>query len=110
MNIVRILMVGMAIVAGPAVFADTEHHPEQVSQTDADAVLSEGIVQKVDKSGGKVALRHGPLVNLGMPGMTMVFRVHDPKWLDQLRPGDKIRFRAERVNGVLTVVRYRLAE
>jgi Cu/Ag efflux protein CusF len=45
-----------------------------------------------------------------MPGMTMVFRVHDPKWLDQLRPGDKIRFRAERVNGVLTVVRYRLAE
>jgi Cu/Ag efflux protein CusF len=38
-----------------------------------------------------------------MPGMTMVFRVADPRMLDTLREGDKVRFSVERVNGSITV-------
>ncbi len=38
--------------------------------------------------------------------MTMVFRVKDAAWLDQMKVGDKIRFMADRVNGVITVVHF----
>jgi Cu/Ag efflux protein CusF len=72
----------------------------------AEAPFAEGEVRKVDKSAGKVTIKHGPLENLAMPPMTMVFRVKDAAWLDQMRPGDRIRFVAEKVNGAFTVVRY----
>jgi len=38
-----------------------------------------------------------------MPAMTMVFKVADPKMLDGLKEGDKVKFTAENVNGALTV-------
>ncbi|MBI4754310.1 MAG: copper-binding protein [Betaproteobacteria bacterium] len=72
--------------------------------------LSEGTVKKVDKSAGKVTLAHGPLANLGMPAMTMVFRVKDAAWLDQMQAGDRIRFIAEQVGGALTVVHFELVQ
>ncbi len=65
--------------------------------------MADGEVRKVDKGAGKVTLRHGPLENLKMPGMTMVFRVADPKMLDTLKEGDKVKFSADRVNGAFTV-------
>ena len=65
--------------------------------------MTEGEVRKVDKDAGKLTLRHGRIESLDMPGMTMVFRVADPKMLDDLKEGDKVRFSADRVNGALTV-------
>ena len=65
--------------------------------------MTDGEVRKVDKEQGKVTLRHGPIANLDMPGMTMVFKVADPKMLDTLKPGDKVKFAAANVNGALTV-------
>jgi len=38
-----------------------------------------------------------------MPGMTMAFRVGDAAMLDKVKAGDKIRFVAERVDGVFSV-------
>ena len=66
--------------------------------------MTDGEVKKVDKDAGKLTIKHGPLTNLDMPGMTMVFRVKDPAMLDQVKEGDKIRFVADRVNGAITVV------
>ncbi len=74
------------------------HHPAA-----AEAPQSEGEVRKVDKEQGKVTLRHGPLQNLDMPPMTMVFKAADPKLLDGLKEGDKVKFTAEKVNGAFTV-------
>jgi Cu(I)/Ag(I) efflux system protein CusF len=68
------------------------------------SAMSEGEVRKIDKEQGKVTLRHGPIQNLGMPGMTMVFKVADPKMLETMKEGDKVRFKADRVNGAITVV------
>ena len=69
------------------------------------------VVKKVDKAAGKVTLSHGPLTNLGMNmPMTMAFRVKDATWLDQMKDGDKIRFVAEDINGVLTVVKFEPAK
>ncbi len=67
------------------------------------ALQSEGEVRKVDKEQGKVTLKHGPIANLEMPGMTMVFKVADPKMLDSVKEGDKVKFSADKVNGAITV-------
>lgn len=71
--------------------------------------LTEGEVRKVDLENKKVTLRHGPLTNLDMPGMTMVFAVKDEASLDKLQPGQKVRFRAEKIDGKITVVRIEAA-
>ncbi len=64
---------------------------------------SEGEVIKIDKSSAKITLRHGPIKNLDMPGMSMVFKIKDVAMLDKLATGDKVRFRAEKTNGAIYV-------
>ena len=64
---------------------------------------ADGEIRKIDKAQAKITLKHGPIANLGMSGMTMVFKVADPTMLTPLKAGDKVRFAAEDVNGVLTV-------
>ena len=97
-----------AILAAPAMAAnDHAGHGAMPSHTSAPAAskMVDGLVKKIDKSAGKVTLAHGPLANLGMDmPMTMVFRVKETAWLDQLKEGDKIRFMADKVNGAFTVV------
>jgi Cu/Ag efflux protein CusF len=68
--------------------------------------MTSGVVKKVDKGSGKVTISHGPIENLGMPKMTMVFRVKDPAMLDRLKEGDEILFVADKVNGAFTVMRF----
>jgi Cu/Ag efflux protein CusF len=57
--------------------------------------FSDGTVKKVDAAAGKLTIAHGPLKNLGMPPMTMVFKAKDPALLKGLKAGDAIRFVAE---------------
>jgi Cu(I)/Ag(I) efflux system periplasmic protein CusF len=77
---------------------------------DDPSALSTGEIKKVDKDTGKLTIQHGPLNNLDMPGMTMAFKVQDPAMLDQVKTGDKIQFRVERVNGTLTVTKLATAK
>ena len=92
---------GAALVP-PAVAADG--HAGMTAARPAATPLSDGLVKKVDKAAGRLTLSHGPLPN-GMPAMTMAFRVRDAAWLDQVKPGDAVRFAAEQVDGAMTVVR-----
>ncbi|MCY7305613.1 MAG: copper-binding protein [Rhodoferax sp.] len=71
----------------------------QTAMTD----MAEAEVRKVDKEAKKVTLKHGPIKNLDMPGMTMVFQVKDVALLDKLAAGDKIRFSAEQQQGAYVV-------
>lgn len=66
--------------------------------------LSDGEIRKVDKDAKKLTIKHGPLPNLDMPPMTMVFQVSDPKMLDQVKVGDKVKFQAELLPGGRTIV------
>ncbi|RQU84958.1 RND transporter [Burkholderia cenocepacia] len=66
--------------------------------------MSHGEIRKIDMAAGKLTIKHGPLENLGMDAMTMVFKVKDPAMLSQVKVGDTIDFVAEDVNGALTVV------
>lgn len=63
----------------------------------------EGEVKKINESAGKITIQHGPIKNLDMGEMTMVFRVKEPDMLTKVKPGDKIKFEADRVNGAITV-------
>ena len=63
-----------------------------------------GTVEKVDAAAGKITIDHGPIPNLNMDSMTMVFRAQDPAMLKQVKKGDKVRFQADRVNGQITVM------
>jgi Cu(I)/Ag(I) efflux system protein CusF len=67
--------------------------------------MTAGEVRKVDKEAGKITIRHEALENLGMPAMTMIFRVADPKFLDQIKEGEKVSFVADKVNGQFTVTK-----
>lgn len=69
----------------------------------ASSALSEGVIKRVDKPSGRLTIAHGPLANLNMPAMTMVFKVKDATWLDKLSAGDKIRFLAEELGGTLVI-------
>ena len=76
------------------------------AETAAAAVpWTEGVIRKVDREQKKVTIRHGPIVNLEMPGMTMVFPVTDPSTIESLKAGDKVRFVAERISGVVSVTK-----
>ncbi len=64
---------------------------------------AEAEVRRVEVSTGRIQLRHGPIANLDMPPMTMVFRVKSPALLDGLKEGDRILFTAEKIDGAYTV-------
>ena len=70
----------------------------------------DGEVTKVDESVGKVTVKHGPIAKLDMEPMTMVFRVAQPDMLKTVKPGDKIKFDADRVNGAITITEMKKAE
>ncbi len=78
-------------------------HAQQASTTAAQTEMSDGEIKKVDKEAGKLTIKHGELKNLGMPGMTMVFKVKDQAMFGKIKEGDKVRFVAEKVGGALTV-------
>ncbi|HEY6967311.1 MAG TPA: copper-binding protein [Burkholderiales bacterium] len=76
------------------------HHGAAKAQA---APLAEGEVRKVDKAAKKITLKHGPIPNIDMPAMTMVFPVKDPALLDKAKPGQKVNFQAEMIGGEATV-------
>ena len=78
------------------------HHGAAKAQA---APLAEGEVRKVDKAAKKITLKHGPIPNIDMPAMTMVFPVKDPALLDKAKPGQKVKFQAEMIGGEDTVNR-----
>ena len=74
-------------------------------QSAASATLTKGEIRKVDKSAGKVTIKHEEIKNLDMPPMTMVFRVKEPSMLEQIKAGDQVNFVADKVGGQYVVIR-----
>ncbi len=66
--------------------------PAALAQAAAPADLAQGRIDAVDMANGKVKLSHGPIKSLGMPGMTMNFRVAEPALLEGLKPGQQVEF------------------
>lgn len=62
-----------------------------------------GEIRKVDMKQGKLTIKHGEIKNLGMPGMTMVFRLRDPAMLTDLKAGDAVRFIVVKEGGAMVI-------
>lgn len=110
-------VIGITFIALAATFStlglatgNHDSHDAMQAEAPAEARMVDGVVKKVDKSAAKVTLSHGPLTNLGMPAMTMAFGVKDVAWLGQMKDGDKVRFVADKVAGVFTIVHFEEAK
>ena len=107
----RVLVLGIAVglsLASPGAVARSHDAVTASTGTPAQAAgdagaFTVGEVRKIDRDAQKVTLRHGPIVNLEMPEMTMVFRATDPAMLEGLKVGDRVRFKADKVGGQFTV-------
>ena len=97
----------MAVVA-PPVFAGGDMSDMKMggaAMSAPDSALTDAEVREIDAGRGRVTLKHGALDNVGMPPMTMAFKVADAAMLRPLHVGDKVRVRVENVNGMLTIVK-----
>ncbi len=88
---------GMAPVAAPAPAAKA-------------SPMTDGVVQRIDRQAATVTIAHEPLVNLGMPKMTMTFQLKERGLVDGIKEGSRVKFVAENVNGALTVVALQAAK
>ncbi|WP_334047247.1 copper-binding protein [Burkholderia cepacia] len=96
-----------AVVAMPA-FAGSDMPAMSMGRSTMsapDAVLTDAEVKEIDAGRGLVMLKHGALDNVGMPPMTMAFKVGDAAMLTSFHVDDKVRVRVESVNGTLTIVK-----
>jgi Cu/Ag efflux protein CusF len=99
-----------AALLAPVAYADDAHHKSAAGASQASTAMSDGEVRKVDKDAKKITIKHGPLANLDMPPMTMVFQVNDTAMLDKVKAGDKVKFQAEKVGGAFTVTQIEAAK
>jgi Cu(I)/Ag(I) efflux system protein CusF len=104
-----IIAVAMLPVLGAPTLAFATSHQTSTKPSQGGA-QTEGEVRKVDKPAKKLTIRHGPIQNLDMPPMTMVFQVTDTALLDKVKAGDKIRFSAEKQGGAYVVTHVEQAQ
>ena len=72
--------------------------------------MTEGVIKKIDTGTGKITIKHGPIVNLDMPPMSMVFGVQDPALLDGLAKGDNVKFYVVDKDGKMVIEELQAAE
>lgn len=72
--------------------------------------LTDGVIRKIDVKKGKVTVKHGEIVNLDMPPMSMVFNIKDVDLLDGFAKGDKVKFVAMEEGGKLFITEIQSAE
>ena len=104
---IAVLFLGAGLAFQASADDSHNHHAtnEAKPAAAASAPLTDGEVRKIDQAAGKITIKHGPMPKFDMPAMTMVYRVKDKTMLDQLKPGDKIKFDADGVGGEFTVLR-----
>jgi Cu(I)/Ag(I) efflux system periplasmic protein CusF len=104
-----LLAASLFLAAGSA-FAGGDHGAKSDTTAASTAEMADGEVRKVDMDAKKITVKHGEIKNLQMPGMTMVFQVKDPAMLSQVKPGDKIRFTAEKSGGAIVITQIEAAK
>ncbi|GAA5234437.1 copper-binding protein [Verticiella sediminum] len=64
----------------------------------------EGEVRRIDVAAGTITLKHGPIPELELPAITLVYQVRDAGLVADVKPGDKVRFSADRIDGQYTLI------
>ena len=109
MRLTTLLLAMTLVLPATAAIAEDAHHRPDTVVAQVNTALTDGEIRKVDKDAKKITIKHGPIRNLDMPAMTMVFQVKDPAMLGQVKAGDKVKFAAESVGGAITVTKIEAA-
>ena len=72
--------------------------------SDGDLPVVTGEVKRVKPGSGKITIKHDPIPNLDMPGMTMVFRTEEGTDISQYKQGDKVTFTVIEKGGKMMIV------
>jgi Cu/Ag efflux protein CusF len=95
---------------GTVALAHGVHGASPVQPQDAASVSAPGgnsdttgVVKSVNRSDGKLTLKHGPIRKFDMPAMTMVFRVNDLRLLDQIKEGDVVGVTVDRTGSAMVI-------
>lgn len=93
-SVIAAIVLGSFALGGAVLAADANSLP-----------MINGEVTKVDSTGGKVTIKHEAITNLDMGAMTMGFKASDPAMLKDLKPGDKVMFAADKVDGQISITK-----
>jgi Cu(I)/Ag(I) efflux system periplasmic protein CusF len=72
--------------------------------------LTNGVVRRIDAANGKVTIKHDEIVNLDMPGMTMVFKLQDKAQAAGLSVGQAVRFHVEMEGDAMVITHIEAAQ
>jgi Cu(I)/Ag(I) efflux system protein CusF len=71
---------------------DTDMQSRSDKKRQSEVHKGTGVVTNVDRSAGKVTLKHDPIKSLNWPTMTMAFAVKDKAMLGSLSKNKKVEF------------------
>ncbi len=63
-----------------------------------------GEVKKVKAKSGKITIKHEPIPNLDMPGMSMVFRIDEGVDISEYKKGDAVEFTVVERDGKMVIL------
>ena len=74
-QVTAVMFAIVTVLASPAWAqkASSDHSAHGSTKASRSVPLAEGEIRKIDKAGKKITLKHGPIPNIDMPAMTMVF-------------------------------------
>jgi Cu(I)/Ag(I) efflux system protein CusF len=98
------LLAATALTGLPAFAQEHKHseHHEHHGHGDANEyenTMVAGEIRKIDLENNKVTIKHEEIKKYSMAGMTMNFRLKATNQLDGFKPGDKVRFIPDKVDG-----------
>lgn len=101
-QVLSISALALSVVIPVSSFAQTAMDHSKMGMSHP-AAMTDGEIKKLDVTNGKVTIKHGDILHMDMPGMTMVFTVKDKSLLSQVKPGDKVKFMVVNEGGMLVV-------
>ena len=70
----------------------------------AQQAQSSGEVRRVDAVQGKIVIKHDAIPDLDLPAMSLAYHAQ-PELLKDIKPGDKVKFTAQRENDRYVIVK-----
>lgn len=74
-----------------------------LAQNEASAT---GEVRRIQAERGKITIKHGPIIDLKLPAMTLIYNIN-PGLLKEIQPGDSVKFRALHQNDQYIIIEIR---
>ena len=104
MKLAAASLAAVALILPVSLPAVAQSHAGHGSMSAAQSTSKvDGEIRKIDKTAGKVTIKHGEIKQMGMPPMTMMFPVKDKALLDKVKEGDRVLFSLASEGGSMVV-------